>query len=126
VRWTPPEFGCPPSIHRDAERALILQIGAFVVVGGLPAGDGAEHLSVSVNVSALQFIRTNLVAVVRLALVERGLSPERLHIEITESACLEVPNEILDSFRFARRCVKIALDDFGTGLFALGYLAASR
>ncbi|WP_416795891.1 EAL domain-containing protein [Ciceribacter azotifigens] len=128
VRWRHPEFGVVPPfefIEIAEASGFICELGAFVVEEACRQATGwPENLSVSVNVSPLQFIRTDMVAVVRKALAESGLSPERLHLEITESAFLEVSDEILGQLAALRALgVKIALDDFGTGYSSLGYLA---
>ncbi|MFC3163729.1 EAL domain-containing protein [Ciceribacter thiooxidans] len=128
VRWRHPEFGVVPPfefIEIAEASGFICELGAFVVEEACrQAITWPEALSVSVNVSPLQFTRMDMVAVVRKALSESGLSPERLHLEITESAFLDVSDEILAQLAALRALgVKIALDDFGTGYSSLGYLA---
>ncbi len=128
VRWRHPERGVVPPfefIEIAEASGFICELGAFVVEEACrQATTWPEHLSVSVNVSPLQFTRMDMVAVVRKALAESGLSPERLHLEITESAFLDVSDDILGQLAALRALgVKIALDDFGTGYSSLGYLA---
>jgi diguanylate cyclase (GGDEF)-like protein/PAS domain S-box-containing protein len=82
-----------------------------------------QHLFVSVNVSAVQFNAVDFVDVVEFALIESGLDPSRLELEVTEGIVLrneERTIEILD--RLKKIGVSIALDDFGTGYSSFGYL----
>jgi EAL domain-containing protein (putative c-di-GMP-specific phosphodiesterase class I) len=77
----------------------------------------------SVNLSPAQFLHRELVDEVRQALAETGLEPERLELEITESALLrdtQVACAILDQLK--RLGVRVAIDDFGTGYSSLSYL----
>jgi diguanylate cyclase (GGDEF)-like protein/PAS domain S-box-containing protein len=82
-----------------------------------------QNLFVSVNVSAVQFNAVDFVDVVEFALIESGLEPSRLELEVTEGIVLrneERTIEILD--RLKKIGVSIALDDFGTGYSSFGYL----
>jgi EAL domain-containing protein (putative c-di-GMP-specific phosphodiesterase class I) len=61
--------------------------------------------------------------VVVSALATSGLAPDRLELEITESALLENNDATLDTlYRLRELGVRIAMDDFGTGYSSLGYL----
>lgn len=83
----------------------------------------ASEVCVSVNLSARDFLHTDVVAMVSEALRESGLAPERLELEVTESL-------VINDTERARRVlwelsaigVKLALDDFGTGYSNLSYL----
>ena len=76
------------------------------------------------NLSVIQIQKPNCVAVVMLALAESGLSPERLEIEITETALIESAAECLPALRqFKDLGITIVLDDFGTGYSSLSQLA---
>jgi len=78
---------------------------------------------VSVNVSARQFAGGVLIGQVARALLDSGLPPERLQIEITETMLLDVDTDVL--FMLAAlfdRGVSIALDDFATGYASLAML----
>lgn len=80
-------------------------------------------LPVAVNVSATQFRDVRLADKVIAVLDEGGLSPERLEIEITETALLvdaETTRRILTALK--ERGVRISLDDFGTGYASLRQL----
>ncbi|MFD2085852.1 EAL domain-containing protein [Brevibacillus brevis] len=76
----------------------------------------------SVNLSSRQFHQPNLVGYIRQILVESGLEPQYLELEITESMMMdaELSTEILKELNDYG--VKISLDDFGTGYSSLSYL----
>jgi EAL domain-containing protein (putative c-di-GMP-specific phosphodiesterase class I) len=76
-----------------------------------------------VNLSATQFRRSNVEAVIRDALAASGLAPERLEVEITETVLLHDTASIRATLQRLRDLgVRIALDDFGTGYSSLSYL----
>ncbi|MEZ5871228.1 MAG: EAL domain-containing protein [Nitratireductor sp.] len=127
LRWNHPERGMvPPSIFIPVaeEIGVISDIGRFVLEQAtLQCTTWPEDVSVAVNVSSLQFQQTDVSAVVKSALVNSGLSPKRLEIEVTESAMLENINETKATLhRLSEAGVKISLDDFGTGFSSLSYL----
>jgi EAL domain-containing protein (putative c-di-GMP-specific phosphodiesterase class I) len=75
-----------------------------------------SDMQLAVNVSAIQFKRGNLFDVVLQALIRSGLSPQRLQIEVTETALLEHQSEQLRTFRQLKNMgIALVLDDFGTG-----------
>ena len=72
----------------------------------------------------MQFRKTNLPDVIMRALAESGLAPERLELEITETALIESAAECLPALRqFKSIGITIVLDDFGTGYSSLSQLA---
>jgi EAL domain-containing protein (putative c-di-GMP-specific phosphodiesterase class I) len=76
-----------------------------------------------VNLSALQFTKGGLFDVILCALVESGLAPERLELEITESILLENEADYRVMLQQLKNIgVSIVLDDFGKGYSSLGYL----
>jgi diguanylate cyclase (GGDEF)-like protein len=80
-------------------------------------------LSLSVNLSPVQLASDDLVDVVREALRDAGLAPERLILEITETVLMEDVASAGPRLAALRALgIRIALDDFGTGYSALGYL----
>ncbi|HVJ00586.1 MAG TPA: EAL domain-containing protein, partial [Sphingomonas sp.] len=131
LRWTHPEFGnvSPAKFVPLAEEArLIAPIGEWVL---RTACDEAARWDmparVAVNVSPEQLHNPSFVSVVAQALVQSGLPPERLELEVTESvfmregtAAVQVLEKIMDLG------VRLSLDDFGTGYSSLGYLAHTR
>lgn len=75
------------------------------------------------NLSAVQFRSTALIELVDEALEISGLAPERLELEITESALIEDHDGAQATLMALRtRGVRVAMDDFGTGYSSLAYL----
>jgi diguanylate cyclase (GGDEF)-like protein/PAS domain S-box-containing protein len=80
-------------------------------------------LSVSVNVSALQFQHTRFFESMQAILVETGLHPTLLELEVTERTVMEGGDHIADLLhRIKAEGVSLSLDDFGTGYCSLAYL----
>ena len=132
LRWNSPEHGnvAPDEFIPLAEESgTIVQIGEWVLHEAcrtLAAWHraGVDHrLKVSVNVSALQLLRSDLVRAVEAALHDSGLAASALELELTESVLManaEIASERLHAFR--QLGVSIAVDDFGTGYSSLAYL----
>jgi EAL domain-containing protein (putative c-di-GMP-specific phosphodiesterase class I)/GAF domain-containing protein len=77
----------------------------------------------SVNISAANLSEADLIERIRVALSNRKLAPERLEIELTESAIMDQPDQALAMLReLADAGVCLAIDDFGTGHSSLAYL----
>ena len=84
---------------------------------------GFKGLQVAVNISAVQFTDGNLLPMVSQALRDSSLQPELLELEITESAVMHDPQEVIDSLHeLSRFGMRLAIDDFGTGYSSLAYL----
>ncbi|HEY4090702.1 MAG TPA: EAL domain-containing protein [Luteibacter sp.] len=80
-------------------------------------------ISVSVNVSALQFQNTRFFEMMQGILVETGLHPTLLELEVTERTVMEGGDHIADLLhRIKAQGVSLSLDDFGTGYCSLSYL----
>jgi len=127
LRWQSPARGAvsPLEFIPVAEDiGIITSIGEWVLrTACLEAANWPGLHTVSVNVSALQFKNSNLVATVMSALGESGLDPRRLELEITESVMLDAGGAALPMLRNLREMgVRVALDDFGTGYSSMGYL----
>lgn len=127
LRWTNKNLGFvpPDEFIPLAERAgLIVSIGRWTLVQAcLKAAAWPVLISISVNVSAVQFTQDDIVEVVKTALSLSNLPPERLTLELTESIMLEDFDKIVaDLHAITALGVKIALDDFGTGFSSLSYL----
>ncbi|MFX4489898.1 EAL domain-containing protein, partial [Acinetobacter baumannii] len=76
-----------------------------------------------VNVSAVQFRKENLFDVVLCALVDSGLSPERLELEMADVSLLERNQACLQTMRQLRNIgISIALDNCGAGYSSGSYL----
>jgi diguanylate cyclase (GGDEF)-like protein len=127
IRWrhatrgmiSPAEF-----IPIAEEVGLIMQIGEWVLKRACAeALKWPEDIKVAVNLSPVQFKDRNLVNSVKAALTGSGLSPNRLELEITETALVQDMDftvEVLHKLRSLG--VRISLDDFGTGYSSLSYL----
>ena len=130
VRWRHPERGLidPSEFIEFAEtRGLIDEIGHYVLREACrqnKAWQAAGHaaLPISVNVSAVQFRRGDLVPGVKRVLEDTGLEGRYLELELTESLLMDT--EIVGTALAGLRAlgVKITIDDFGTGYSSLAYL----
>jgi len=129
LRWEHPELGAvgPAEFIPVAEETgLIADIGTWVLREAITrtaaAGRDAPWF-LSVNVSAHQVRRGDLPAIVAAALQESGLRPNRLLLEITETALLGSDAVTTRTLRAIRELgVRVALDDFGTGYSSLALL----
>lgn len=84
----------------------------------------AQGVSLAVNVSAHQFVQPSFVALVRQVLAAHRAPPQRLILEITESALLGDLKEVAARLHELRELgVRVSLDDFGTGYSSLSYLS---
>jgi diguanylate cyclase (GGDEF)-like protein len=125
-RWTHPTRGViPPSefIPAAEHSGLIIELGAWVLRRAMLDGKAWPGLSVAVNVSPLQFRRTDFAETVERTLAETQFDPSRLELELTESVLLgNVDSAEAGMLRVKALGVKLALDDFGTGYSSLLYL----
>jgi EAL domain-containing protein (putative c-di-GMP-specific phosphodiesterase class I) len=88
------------------ESGLIIQIGEWILREACrEAASWPKPLQIAINLSPVQFRHGDLAGLVHAVLLETGLAPNRLELEITEG-------------------VRIAMDDFGTGYSSLSYLQA--
>ena len=134
LRWHHPRFGhMPPHevIALAEETGLIMPLGFWALKQAtMDATTWPEEISVSVNISAVQFRHTNLADVVGDALNMSGLAPERLDLEITESIVMEDSRTTVSKLRKLRRLgIHLSMDDFGTGyssLYRLRHLPFNR
>lgn len=127
LRWSHPTRGNVPPlsfIGVAEENGLIIKIGEWVLTTAcVEAASWPDDLVVAVNVSPLQFKADTLLEKVSSALARSGLAPERLELEITESALLADTDNVLATLHALRALgVKISMDDFGTGYSSLSYL----
>jgi diguanylate cyclase (GGDEF)-like protein/PAS domain S-box-containing protein len=127
VRWRHPTKGLigPDQFIPLAESTgLIVPLGEWILHQACAdAASWPAHVKVAINVSAVQFKKGNLFDVILCTLVETGLAPERLELEITETALLENQDAHLAAIRQLKNLgISLALDDFGTGYSALNYL----
>ena len=127
LRWHHPERGLMPAgefIEIAEETGAIVQVGELVLEKACRAcRDWPADVNVAVNVSPRQFDRADVSGTVRKALAETGLTPNRLDIEITESALLRNVTSVNDALSDLKELgVRTSLDDFGTGYSSLSYL----
>ncbi|MDH7794912.1 MULTISPECIES: bifunctional diguanylate cyclase/phosphodiesterase [unclassified Beijerinckia] len=106
------------------ENGLILQIGEWVLRTACSrAASWEPPYKVAVNISPVQFAHADLPKLVLDVLLETGLSPERLELELTESTIFTDKERSLHMLRQIKALgVGIALDDFGTGYSSLDTL----
>jgi diguanylate cyclase (GGDEF)-like protein/PAS domain S-box-containing protein len=127
VRWRHPIKGliAPDQFIPLAESTgLIVPLGEWILQRACAdAASWSAHITVAINISAVQFEKGNLFEVILCALVETGLAPERLELEITETSLLENRDAHLATIRQLKNLgISIALDDFGTGYSSMTYL----
>jgi diguanylate cyclase (GGDEF)-like protein len=127
LRWTHRERGmvAPDTFIPIAESTgLIVPLGAWVLNRACKdAAAWSPRTKVAVNLSPIQFRKGDIVETVSAALVESGLPPERLELEITETVLLQKDETNLSKLHQLKMLgVSIVLDDFGTGYSSLSYL----
>ena len=131
LRWQHPEMGLvsPDKFIRVAENSgLIVPIGEWVLRTACSQArkwqdDGLTAVSVAVNVSAVQFRREGFSELVRQVLLDTGLAPQYLELELTESLLLSSADVTLAVLRELKDMgLSLAIDDFGTGYSSLSYL----
>jgi EAL domain-containing protein (putative c-di-GMP-specific phosphodiesterase class I) len=106
------------------ETGFILPIGEWVLREACgEAASWSNPLTVAVNLSPIQFHHKDLVGLIHTILLETGLPPNRLELEITEGVMLDNHSRALAILRRIKDLgVRIAMDDFGTGYSSLTYL----
>jgi diguanylate cyclase (GGDEF)-like protein len=130
VRWQHPRRGLlPPSeFMAFAERTgLIRRLSHYVLERAIRQCSvwqtAAIDVHVAVNLTMHDLVDAELPKEVATLLAEAGLPPERLELEITESAIMRDPFRVRQALlRLSEMGVRIAIDDFGTGYSSLGYL----
>tara|TARA_Y100000052_G_scaffold27554_1_gene36222 strand:+ start:2629 stop:4728 length:2100 start_codon:yes stop_codon:yes gene_type:complete len=127
LRWNAPGRGpvSPGVFIPVAEQSgLILRLGDWVLRRAChDAAAWDNDFTVAVNVSPLQLTQIELPQIIHQTLIESGLPPHRLEIELTETAIIEDRERSLHVLRQIKALgVKVALDDFGTGYSSLEIL----
>lgn len=132
IRWQDPELGLiPPNnfIPIAEDTGFIVQLGEWVLWEACRTNKkwqdaGLPKLSVSVNVSAIQFRHPQFVNTVRSVLEQTGLEPQYLELEVTESL-LNTPLMIKEKLNSLQsQGISLSIDDFGTGYSSIYYLKA--
>ncbi len=129
LRWHHPIRGliAPDQFVPLAEESgLIIDIGRWVLREACrEAASWPNRLRIAINVSPIQFRHENLVHDVHTVLLQTGLSPDRLELEVTEGVLVQDFARALQILRGLKSLgVQIAMDDFGTGYSSLSYLQA--
>ncbi|WP_427158919.1 EAL domain-containing response regulator [Aliinostoc sp. HNIBRCY26] len=131
LRWQSPELGfvSPTEFIPLAESTgLIITIGQWVVENVCQQLKswhdlGLDYLTTSVNLSAIEFNRPDLIKSITQVLEKHNLDPRYLEIELTESMIMQdLNNAIFTINELQSLGVRIAIDDFGTGYSSLFYL----
>ena len=132
VRWQHPERGllAPQMFIETAEKSgLIFDLGLRILRDACRASNQlsarGEQLSVAVNVSPYQLAHPDFLTGFLEVIDREGVEPEKLEIEVTESAAMLGGDKVNASLESLRRCgIGVAIDDFGTGFSNLASLAA--
>jgi diguanylate cyclase (GGDEF)-like protein/PAS domain S-box-containing protein len=129
ARWRHParDF-VPPSafIPLAEESGLIVEMGEWILREACrEAASWPLPLQIAVNLSPVQFMHGDVVGLVHSILLETGLSPGRLELEITEGVLIEDFDRGLALLRRLKALgVRVSMDDFGSGYSSLSYLQA--
>jgi len=129
ARWLHPVRGfVPPSdfIPLAEESGLIVEMGEWILRQACrEAASWPIALQVAVNLSPAQFMHGDVVGLVHSILLETGLAPGRLELEITEGVLIEDFDRGLALLRRLKALgVRVSMDDFGSGYSSLSYLQA--
>jgi len=132
IRWQHPELGMvPPArfIGIAEDTGLIVPIGAWVMRTACAQNKawqdaGLGKLRVAVNLSARQFGAADLLPGIEAALLDTGLEPDCLELELTESLFMsDITPAVELLHRMKALGVKLSIDDFGTGYSSFSYLS---
>lgn len=127
VRWQCPKRGLVAPglfIPLAEESRLIISLGEWILREACrEAASWPQPLTVAVNISPIQFHHGDLPALVHSILLETGLKPSRLELEITEGVLIDDFSRAVSILRKLKSIgVQIAMDDFGSGYSSLSYL----
>ena len=133
VRWQHPKLGLiPPDdfIPLAEETGLIIELDRWVLhiackqmTEWKEQFPGSPLKTVSVNLSAKQFEKPDLITCIDKILMETGFLGQQLQLEITETVLLTHSKEMANFLiQFKERGIQVCLDDFGTGYSSLSYL----
>lgn len=130
VRWQHPRLGLlhperflPLAEMGDAIHALTEQVLDLALADLKRWQDEGRAYSVAVNLSARSLMDERFLVTLRGLLDRHGVQPDRLELEITETALMHDPERAAALLqRIADLGVKLSIDDYGTGYSSLGYL----
>ncbi|MHB2007561.1 MAG: putative bifunctional diguanylate cyclase/phosphodiesterase [Acidobacteriaceae bacterium] len=131
LRWYHPQIGLISPLEFIPlleETGLIIEVGRWALKTACLQNvawqrEGLPPVRMAVNVSAVQYFRGKIVGTVKDALLESGLDPKWLELEVTESLTLDDSDSTVTIMKELKRLgVGLSLDDFGTGWSSLSYL----
>ena len=127
ARWHHPRHGLVPPdvfIPLAEESGIIGALGEWVLrTACREAASWPTPLHIAVNLSPVQFQHGDLPSLVHQVLLDTGLSPARLELEITEGVLIgDFTRAVAMLRRLKNMGVRVAMDDFGTGYSSLSYL----
>jgi len=126
MRWTKEsgESVSPGAFIPVAEKSgLIHDIGEWVLRRACEDAAAWPDIDVSINLSPIQFAKPDLGDRIERQIARAGIAPQRVWLEITESAFLKAEDSVLATIKqLNARGITFALDDFGTGYSSLTYL----
>lgn len=131
IRWRHPEKGWVPTLEfitAAEENRLIIPIGDWVLQTACEKIKqwlemGLDPINVAVNLSGHQFNQNNLVQKVEKQVVESGIDPHLLELELTETVLMENSRSAITRLKSLNEFgLRLSIDDFGTGFSSLKYL----
>lgn len=131
LRWNHPQRGAVSPVQFvpvAEETGLIVPLGEWVVLTACRQmaawlKEGLPVVPVAVNLSAHNFRSESLLAAIAHALESTGLPARYLHVELTESAVMQEPENAMSTLKALKSIgLKLSIDDFGTGYSSLSTL----
>jgi diguanylate cyclase len=131
IRWMHPSLGLLPPLEFlpvAEDCGLIVPVGRWVLSEACRQvrewiNVGLRVAPVAVNVSSLEFRSEGFLDNVRAILMETGLNPRYLELELTETVLMQHAESTLAALTALKSIgVRLAVDDFGTGYSSLSYL----
>ena len=130
VRWNSPEKGVLAPykfIHIAEETNLIIPLGQWIIEETCKQNkkwhDMGYKLTCAINISAKQFVKSNIVNIIKTVLRKTKLDAKYLELELTETILMTNIDKTVKILNNLKELgVKISIDDFGTGYSSLSYL----
>lgn len=130
LRWRHPKFGdvSPAEFIPIIEQTTLARPATqWVLEAAMDQlaqwQEAGNTIGISVNISASNLSETDLLERIQTGLAARNIAPDKLEIEITESAIMEQPNQAITTLQdISKLGIRLAIDDFGTGHSSLAYL----
>jgi diguanylate cyclase (GGDEF)-like protein/PAS domain S-box-containing protein len=131
IRWCHPEKGWVPTMEfvmAAEENRLIIPIGKWVLQSACQQikkwlSLGLDPINVAVNLSGHQFNQENFAQKVEKQVIESGVDPKLLELELTETILMESSDSAISRLKTLNEFgLRLSIDDFGTGFSSLKYL----